>query len=987
MERFLKNAARAACPLFLCGLLAGQTVDFQREIRPVLAENCFQCHGPDAGARMAGLRLDLKESASRVLPKIYERIGSADPGRHMPPVSSHKSLTPAQIARIRLWIDQGAPWQEFWAYRPPVQAVPPSVRDAAWVRGPIDRFILAKLESKGLTPAPAADRRTLIRRVALDLTGLPPTPAELDAFLQDASAAAYENMVDRYLASPHFGEHRARFWLDAARYADTHGIHIDNYREIWPYRDWVINAFNRNMPYDRFGIEQLAGDLLPNPTLEQRIATGFMRCGVTTNEAGIIEDEYAEIYAKDRAETFGAVFLGMTVGCATCHDHKFDPITQKDFYSLGAFFRNTTQKVMDENVPDTPPAVVVPRPEDRAAWDKTSARLAEIRLGMGRAEGESTEAFGKWLAARAGKPLPAPLGDKTEIFAAKAPEPGKEGVSFADAPKLDADKPFSIAVSFYFPKETQTYVIAQHANAKEKARGWTIDVGGRVVSFRITGDAGRSIEIRAGNMYQLQQGSWNRVEVSYDGSRRQSGMALYLNGRPIPTQGRGNQVTELVGDIGLTDIPLVLGAKAMADGSVTDFRMFNRAITESEARLLGEWPSLRTWFLLNEYAPYRELAKEQNQLNLKAADIARRGAVSLVMEERADAKPTAWILYRGAYDQRREQVGANTPAILPPMTSAMPRNRLGLAEWLFTDDHPLTARVAVNRMWQEIFGTGLTRTAEDFGSQGEPPTHPELLDWLAVDFREHGWDVKRFYKQIVMSATYRQSAVTTPAKLAKDPENRLLSHAPRFRMEGEMVRDYALAASGLLAPQIGGPSVKPYQPDGVWEAVAMDGSNTRFYKQDPGFGLYRRSMYSFWKRSAPPASMEIFNAPTRETCTVRRERTDTPLQALVTMNDVQFVEAARELAERSMQSALGWDARVDFVSTRLLMRGLSVQERAIAKKSFEKYRLYYAAHEDDAKKLLNQGERKADPALPAAEYAAMTMLTSQLMNLDEVLNK
>jgi hypothetical protein len=560
-------------------------------------------------------------------------------------------------------------------------------------------------------------------------------------------------------------------------------------------------------------------------------------------------------------------------------------------------------------------------------------------------------------------------------------------VSFADAPKLDADKPFSIAVTFYFPKETQTYVIAQHANSKEKGRGWTIDAGGRVAGFRITGDAGRSIEIRAGNMYQLQQGSWNRLEVSYDGSRRQSGMALYLNGRAIPTQGRGNQVTDLVGDIGLTDVPLVLGAKAMADGSVTDFRMYNRAITESEARLLGEWPSLRTYFLLNEYAPYRELAKEQNELNLKAAEIARRGAVSLVMEERADTKPTAWILYRGAYDQRRDQVGANTPAILPPMTSAMPRNRLGLAEWLFTKDHPLTARVAVNRMWQEIFGIGLTRTAEDFGSQGEPPTHPELLDWLAVDFREHGWDVKRFYKQIVMSATYRQSAATTPAKIAKDPENRLLSHAPRFRMEGEMVRDYALAASGLLAPQIGGPSVKPYQPDGVWEAVAMDGSNTRFYKQDPGFGLYRRSMYSFWKRSAPPASMEIFNAPTRETCTVRRERTDTPLQALVTMNDVQFVEAARELAGRSMQEALGWDARVDFVSTRLLMRGLTVQERAIAKKSFDRYRLYYAAHEDDAKKLLNQGERKADPALPAADYAAMAMLTSQLMNLDEVLNK
>jgi hypothetical protein len=967
--------------------LAAQTVDFQREIRPVLAENCFQCHGPDPATRMAGLRLDVKESALRVLGRIYPRISASDPARRMPPQSSHRSLTDAQIARIKLWIDQGAPWQEFWAYRAPVKPAPPAVQNPAWVRNPIDRFILARMESKGLAPAAAADRRTLVRRVALDLTGLPPTPAELETFLRDTSPAAYENMVDRYLASPHFGEHRARYWLDAARYGDTHGIHIDNYREIWPYRDWVIDAYNRNLPYDRFGIEQLAGDLLPEPTLEQRIATGFMRCGVTTNEAGIIEDEYAEIYAKDRAETFGAVFLGMTVGCATCHDHKFDPITQKDFYSLGAFFRNTTQKVMDDNAPDTPPVVVVPKPEDRKSWDETAARLVAVRAALNRTEEASNEAFHQWLAARAGAPLPAPLGDHTEIFAAQAPEPGKEGVSFPNAPKLDAEKPFSISVAFYFPKAEQGYTIAAHANSKDKNRGWTLDVSARVPAFRLTGDGGRAIEIRAAHLQQLQPGSWNRIAVSYDGSRRQSGLAFYMNGRPVPTQGRGNQNTDLSGDIGLTDIPLVLGGKSMAEGSIVDFRIFNRAITESEARLLGEWPSLRTYFLLNQYAPYRGLAKEQNELNDKAAEIARRGAVSLVMEERKDTKPTAWTLYRGAYDQRREQVEANTPAILPPMTSRMPRNRLGLAEWLFAADHPLTARVAVNRMWQEIFGVGIARNVEDFGSQGEPPTHPELLDWLAVDFREHGWDVKRFYKQIVMSATYRQSAAVTPAQIEKDPENRLLSHAPRFRLDGETIRDYALAVSGLLSPQIGGPSVKPYQPEGVWEAVAMDGSNTRFYKQDGGFGLYRRSMYTFWKRAAPPAGMEIFNAPTRETCTVRRERTDTPLQALVTMNDVQFVEAARELTGRAMQSTVGWDARLDFIATRLLDRPLTLKEQAIAKKSFERYRLYYSAHEDDARKFLNEGERKPDPALPPADYAAMAMLTSQLMNLDEVLNK
>ncbi|HVW85363.1 MAG TPA: DUF1553 domain-containing protein, partial [Bryobacteraceae bacterium] len=547
-------------------------------------------------------------------------------------------------------------------------------------------------------------------------------------------------------------------------------------------------------------------------------------------------------------------------------------------------------------------------------------------------------------------------------------------------------------------------VIAAQNNPKEKNRGWVIDVGGRVAGLRLTGDGGRSIDVRAAHLRQIEHGTWNTIVATYDGSRHQSGLNLYLNGRAIPTQGRGNQNVELSGDIGV-DAPLVLG-RSLADGAIADFRIFNRAVTEGEARLLSEWPAIQqalatdsaqltdsarsallTWFLVNEYEPWRKLAREQSELDGEARTIARRGAVSLVMEERTDTKPTAWILYRGAYDQRRQQVGADTPAILPPMTSKMPHNRLGLAEWLFTEDHPLTSRVAVNRMWQEIFGVGIVRTVDDFGSQGEPPSHPELLDWLAVDFREHGWDMKRFYKQVLLSAAYRQASVSTPLKLEKDPDNRLLSRGARFRLDGELVRDYALSASGLLSPQVGGPSVKPYQPDGVWEAVAMDGSNTRYYKRDSGDGLYRRSMYTFWKRSAPPASMEIFNAPTRETCTVRRERTNTPLQALVTMDDVQFVEAARVLAGRAMQTLPEFDARLDFITTRLLARNLTVKERAIARRSFERFESWYDSHPNDAVKFLNQGERKPDPALSAPVYAAMTMLTSQLLNTDEVLNK
>jgi hypothetical protein len=1022
--------------LILCAAsaIAAPTIDFQRQVRPLLSDNCFQCHGPDPDTRMAGLRLDRKDSAFAVIvpgkpaeSRLYQRITAPTAARRMPPERSHKSLTAAQIALLKTWIDEGAPWQEHWAFRAPVKPVPPSVHNAAWSRNPIDRFILARLEAKSLSPAPVADNRTLIRRVALDLTGLPPTPAEIEAFLKDTSPAAYEHMIDRYLASPHYGEHRARYWLDAARYGDSHGIHVDNYREIWPYRDWVIQAFNSNQPFDKFTIEQLAGDMLPDATLDQRIATGFMRCGVSTNEAGIIEDEYAEIYAKDRADTIGAVWLGLTVGCATCHDHKFDPITQKDFYSLGAFFRNTTQKVMDDNAPDPPPVIAVPRPEDRQEFEKASAQLNAVRAEMTEATRSATAPFEQWLRTRSNASLPeVPLAG-AELYTASlqalvkpdgsvqlgdSDVPGRqalhftknEGVPITTPPKFDADKPFTISVGFFFPKAEQSYVIAEHNNPKDKNRGWIIDVGARVIGMRITGEGGRNIEIRAAHLQQLQHGTWNHLAVSYDGSRRQSGLTMFLNGRQVAAQGRGNQNVDLTGDIGV-ETPLVLG-RSLAEGAISDFRILNRTISESEARLLSQWPAIQaalankndqldqsgrsallTWFLLNEYEPYRKLAHQQNELGLAVSAIARRGSVTLVMEEKPDSQPFAHVLYRGAYDQKRDRVEAGTPTILPPMTSSMPRNRLGFAKWLFTEDHPLTARVTVNRMWQELFGVGIVKTADDFGSQGEPPSHPELLDWLAVDFREHGWDVKRFYKQVLLSATYRQSAQLTPDKLARDPENRLLSRGPRFRLDGELVRDYALAASGLLSPQIGGASVKPYQPEGVWEAVAMIGSNTRFYTEDKGDGLYRRSMYTFWKRSAPPASMDIFNAPTRENCTVRRERTDTPLQALVTMNDVQFVEAARELAEHGMQSAADFDGRLDFLSTRLLARSFTAKERAIARRSFDQYRGYYKAHAADALKLLNEGERKPDPALPPADYAAMTMLANQMLNLDEVLNK
>ena len=1024
----------AAGVLALCAtrLLLAQmapAVDFQREVRPILSDNCFQCHGPDSAARQSGLRLDRRESALEARPNgapivpgksaeslLYRRISDPDLNSRMPPPESHKQLTPAQIALLKRWIDGGAPWKEQWAFQPPVRPTLPAVKDVAWVRNPIDRFILAKLEEKSIAPAPAENRRALIRRVALDATGLPPTPAEVETFLQDTSPTAYERMVDRYLASPHYGEHRARYWLDAARYGDTHGIHFDNYREIWPYRDWVIAAFNRNLPFDQFTIEQLAGDLLPNPTLDQRIATGFLRCGVTTNEAGIIDDEYAEIYAKDRADTVSAVWLGLTVGCATCHDHKFDPILQKDFYSLGAFFRNTTQKIMDENLSDPPPILLVPRAADRAAWEQKNARLATVRVEMEQVREPAAAPFEQWLRERRPEPKAQPLEGTEDAFVADLAEPLQfekaGGQTIAQVPKAEADKPFSIGIRFLCPQKErisplqkeQNYTIASQQNTRDHNRGWVADITSRQIGFRLVGDNGAAIEIRAAEAGLLQPGAWNHLDATYDGSRNQSGLMLYLNGRAVVPQGLGARNAQLNGSIATED-GIVLG-RSLAGGAISDFRLFHRVLTEAEARLLSAWPetanalaqptedltpdarrNLLLWFLTRSYEPYRKLAAEQHRLNLDLREIARRSSVTLVMEERADQTPFANILYRGAYDQKRERVEANTPGALPPMASALPRNRLGFARWLFSEDQPLTARVAVNRMWQEVFGVGLVKTADDFGSQGEPASHPQLLDWLAVDFRESGWDVKRFYRQALTSAAYRQMALATPDKLAKDPENRLLSRGPRFRMDAEMLRDYALAASGLLAPQTGGPSVKPYQPEGIWEAVAMDGSNTRFYKPDAGSGLYRRSLYTFWKRAAPPASMEVFNAPTRESCVVRRERTDTPLQALATMNDVQFVEAARSLAEAAMQNTTGFDARLDYISIRVLARPLAANERLIARRAYTDFEHYYSAHPEDAGKFLDDGERKPDPSLAPSEHAALTMIVNQLLNLDEVLNK
>jgi hypothetical protein len=799
-------------------------LEYNRDIRPILAENCFACHGHDSAARKADLRLDQRTAAieaGAITPRdpeaseLIARINADDPHEMMPPPKTTKTLSSEQKDVLKRWIEAGAEYQLHWSIIAPGRPELPKVRNTGWVRNPIDQFVLTKLEQNGLKPAPEADRRTLVRRLSLDLTGLPPSPGLVEAFVNDPAPDAYGRLVTRLLDSPSWGEHRARFWLDAARYADTNGYHFDNYREAWAYRDWVIGAFNRNLSFDRFTIEQLAGDLLPGSTLDQQVASGFNRCNATTNEGGTIPEEYKVLYTRDRTETVSQVWLGLTAGCAVCHDHKFDPLSQREFYELSAFFNNTTQPIMDGNIQNTPPTAVVPITADQDRWQVLNAERASLQG------------------------------------------------------RLDAQR-----------QAARSDLIRWLTEAKARAK--------------------------SGSLAPLPRRDWFRLTAH--------------------------------------------------------------------------------WLAIDP--PANALRAQLAELQKKEAPIKKRGTLAHVMHERNEPA-MAFLLYRGEYDKRRDAVKPDTPDVLPPMTADLPKNRLGLAKWLVRSDNPLTARVTVNRFWQEVFGTALVRTAGDLGVSGELPSHPELLDWLAIEFRDSGWDIKRFFRLMVESATYRQSAAVTPEKREKDPQNRLLSRGPRFRMDGEMIRDAALASSGLLIGRMGGPSVKPYQPEGVWEAVAMPESNTHFYKPDHGERLYRRSLYTFWKRSAPPASMEVFNAPSREVCTVRRERTNTPLQALVTLNDPQFVEAARALAQSTLKRQQQTDptAGIDWIATRLLARPFRPEERAVVDASLAKLISFYQSHPDQAALLLNVGESKADPSLDPSTLAAWTMLANELMNLDEFLCK
>ncbi len=1032
-------------------------IGFNHDIRPILADACFHCHGPDPGTRKAGLRLDTEAGFFTAKPgetptiikgkpeasPLYQRLISTDEEEVMPPPETHKALKPEQIAKVKQWIAEGAPWQPHWSLIAPTKAALPAVKDASWVKTPTDRFVLTKLEALGLKPAAEADATTLIRRVSLDITGLPPSPELLTRHLPKGGAkltdAQLSALVDELIKSPTYGEHRARYWLDAARYGDSHGLHFDKPREMWPYRDWVVSSFNRNQPFDQFTIEQLAGDLLPKPSTEQLIATGFQRCNITTNEGGTIDEENLANYASDRVQTLGWVYMGLTTNCAQCHDHKFDPITAKDYYSLTAFFRNTTQKPKDGNVKDgLGPILVLPTAKDRPRWDSLPAEIAAAKTMMDGQRKSAGKEFDQWLATAkpqdldkdmptrgmvAHLPLNEGVGSEvtgvcgsTKTFKALGEVSWKADGKIGPAPVMKPNGTFDVGDVGDFEKNQAfsygAWVRAGKvgmsggilARMDEKAgfRGWDLYQNDRNYSVHIVNTWPNDALKVSTRKPSIRPGVWQHVFVTYDGSGQAQGVKLYIDGVDTPLTIDANA---LKGSI-KTKTPTRVGQRSHVqvfhEGGVQDVRIFERKLAAAEIGTIAKVGPLREMLASSKRGPAQRAAlfehylvtrhvgyQSANGMNVKRVAeqdaIKARSPITHVQEEKMESKPMANILMRGAYDKVGEQVAAAVPVALGKLNDKAPKNRLGLAQWLVSENNTLTARVTVNRMWQELFGSGLVKTSEDFGIMGTPPSHPELLDWLAVEFRETGWDVKRFYKMLVTSAAYRQGTVITPEKLDKDRDNMFLSRGPRFRMDAEMIRDYALAASSSLSPKMGGPGTMPYQPENVWEVVGM---GTERYTQDKGENLYRRTLYNFWKRMAPPASMDIFNAPSREVSCVRRDRTNTPLQALVTMNDPQFIEAARNLAQRTLNAVKDDDAvKLNAIAERLLCRPIKAQEQDILQASLQDLRAHYKASAADAEALLKVGDSKADDKLSKAELAAWTMVCNQLMNLDEVLNK
>ncbi len=1023
-------------------------IDYGRYIRPILSNVCFRCHGPDAETRQAGLRFDVREVALAALEsgnvaivpgkseesELVRRILSTDADMVMPPPDGNKSLSERDKQLLRQWIDEGAEYHPHWAFVPPKDQPLPQVKQADWPRNSIDHFVLARLEAEGLAPSPEADRHVLLRRVTLDLTGLPPTPAELNAFLSDTSADAYEKVVDRLLASPRYAERMAMSWLDLARYADTHGYNNDGERTQWAWRDWVINAFNIGMPYDQFITEQLAGDLLEGATPEQQLATAFGRNHVITSEGGIIPEEYRVEYVADRVHTTATVFLGLSMQCARCHDHKFDPLTQREYYGFFSFFNNVPEGPLNynQNAAATP-VVQAASPLDALLRERLSRQIADLEERRLEREQAIAEPLKAWEDATRAAPLPEPavrpvasfpLDEGAGEMISDRVQPGRSApvvgtarwgekrwskalefdgqtyVELGDAVSLDGAQPFSISVWIY-PTSLEASTVTSKMDQADGYRGFDLIVEqGRPAMHLIHRWPEDGLKVIA---TPVTLGAWHHVVVSYNGSGHASGFTFFVDGTSVAVETVNDK---LQGSIA-TDQPLRIGRRTTTEpfiGRIADLAFYSTALNADGVKQLAAEQALadvrqiivqpaaeqtaeqqehvRQYYLAKFDAPHRAIADDLKRLKMA---LAAPPPATMVMQEMSPPRQ-AFLLKRGQYDQPGEPVAPHLPAVLPPLPVGAPANRLGVARWLTDPAHPLTARVAVNRCWQMYFGNGIVETVEDFGSQGAWPTHPELLDWLSREFVSGGWDYRALQKLIVMSATYRQSSSASATAREHDPKNLLLARGARFRLPAEMVRDNALAISGLLAWEIGGPSVYPYQPDGLWQDVSVE--HSAVYKKETGANLYRRSFYTFWKRTCPPPSLATFDAPDRETCLIRRARTNTPLQSLVLMNDPTYVEAARKLAERVLTAGGETPAsRLDFAfllaAARPARAGDSEALLPLLAETTERFRAAPA----QAQELLHVGASAVDPSLDPAELAAWTVVGSVILNLDETITK
>ena len=1115
-----------------------QHLDFNQDVQPILASNCFSCHGPDPEMRKGGLRLDLEESAFRKRPghpdaivpghpdqsELIKRIQSKDPHHLMPqsPQGEAKPMIAEDIAVLREWIKEGAVYRPHWAFEKPARpALPVIAQHDGWVGTPIDAFILARMNKEGLHPSPESDKDTLIRRVTLDLTGLLPTPSEVKAFEQDTSPQAYEHLVDGLLSRPAYGEARARYWMDYARYADTYGLHYDNSRDIWPYRDYVIRSFNSNKRFDQFAMEQIAGDMLPAKNLDPLIASGYVRLGVSSNEGGTIPEELRVNIARERTEAYGAAFMGLTVGCAVCHDHKYDPTTQKDFYSLSAFFNNLEEKPFNDDRPVWAPMTRLPKAQNHEAYDRVVAKRSELAERVRALRMQERALVEQWIRSQQNAPQPV-SSDKLEIRLRldegggdilKNSAPHAKTASFP----IGKLKPQWGETTWLWPDmrmETNTHIVLGHTgdyewnqafssggwfmvrsapnynldNAKgallakmdisQHNRGWDLSLerGNVVVNLVNQGpkdlpnpkppEKQKPVQIKETFQYPTPSdltkqdlapnkpkakkeppkkkeepkpkekkpaepkepedktpfvaakvttveplpldGRWRHIFFTYDGSGKASGIHIYVDGRAVAIKVIYDSLAQ---STIRTQAPMQLGmrypeADPARETRYQDIRLYGRTLSPDEAERLpfedyvaeiahkptsawtpDEWHVAGEYYFNSIDKSFREMMTQIEQLDAQLVKLSDGGDLTMVAWE----KPSiayAHVLTRGVYTTRMERVEADTPHFLPHLPAGVPHDRLALAKWTVSPDNPLTARVTVNRMWNEVFGTGLVESTEDFGIMGQRPSNPELLDWLAVEFRESGWDVKHMYKLMVMSAAYRQSAKSTPEQLAKDPKNLLLSHGPRFRMDAEMVRDVALQSGDLLIGKVGGPSVKPYQPANIWEQIGIGGSDTLVYEQQHGNALYRRSMYTYWKRMAPMPDMDAFDAPVRDVVCTRRQRTDTPLQALVTMNDVQWVEAAHALAQRVIrEGGKQPEQRINLMGEILLARDPSPRMAAVLENSLAQMEKHYAANPKAAHDLLEVGEKKSYASVPAPELAAWTMVASEMLNLDETVTK